>query len=383
MPFKAKIETPLHGVISDLVTPIRGWVSGPRQPQEISIALDDRTIPVSTEDRPDVRRALPGNAGTGFRARLDFRSLPSRASKISLVVDGKKYLSFQIDRKLIEKKYAEWITIKIDKISKIIDRLKCPICGGELKRSDIDHLNCLNCHNYYKKSQTLIEMLPKTLIKEFKLSETDNISAHPYPEQALKLFHTVRKSGGLILDIGSGDQSYIDSSIICTEIVPYAATDVLAVGQRLPFKDASFDAVYSNAVLEHVTDPFKCAEEMMRVLKPGGRIFCSVPFLQPEHGYPHHYYNMTQDGISNLFTRFGAVLDEQAVPDWGHPLIAAHWMISSYLKYLPENDRNKLNSISISDFLKLKRNRGESIFANLSNEGRRVLSCTNYAIFTK
>jgi hypothetical protein len=26
-----------------------------------------------------------------------------------------------------------------------------------------------------------------------------------------------------------------------------------------------------------------------------------VPFLQPLHGYPHHYYNMTGEGLRNLF----------------------------------------------------------------------------------
>jgi len=86
--------------------------------------------------------------------------------------------------------------------------------------------------------------------------------------------------------MGAGDQDHIEPSIICSEIVGYKSTDVLAVGQRLPFADASFDGVFSSAVLEHVTDPFACAEELMRVLKPSGRIFCSVPFLQPEHGYP-------------------------------------------------------------------------------------------------
>ena len=38
-----------------------------------------------------------------------------------------------------------------------------------------------------------------------------------------------------------------------------------------------------------------------RVVRPGGRIYVAVAFLQPYHGYPHHYYNMTLQGLEQLF----------------------------------------------------------------------------------
>ncbi len=41
--------------------------------------------------------------------------------------------------------------------------------------------------------------------------------------------------------------------------------------ERLPFKDASFDAVVSFDVLEHVQDKSAVLKELLRVLKPGGR----------------------------------------------------------------------------------------------------------------
>ncbi len=41
---------------------------------------------------------------------------------------------------------------------------------------------------------------------------------------------------------------------------------------RLDFADASFDAVHSERVLVHIVEPLRALREMVRVLRPGGRI---------------------------------------------------------------------------------------------------------------
>lgn len=50
---------------------------------------------------------------------------------------------------------------------------------------------------------------------------------------------------------------------------------VLGSGLALPFRDGSFEVTYSSNVLEHVPDPWKMLEEMVRVTRPGGLVFCS------------------------------------------------------------------------------------------------------------
>ncbi|HSQ39651.1 MAG TPA: methyltransferase domain-containing protein [Anaerolineales bacterium] len=50
-----------------------------------------------------------------------------------------------------------------------------------------------------------------------------------------------------------------------------------SVGETLPFADATFDVVFSHEVLEHVADDCRCAREMVRVTRPGGRIVIFVP----------------------------------------------------------------------------------------------------------
>jgi SAM-dependent methyltransferase len=63
---------------------------------------------------------------------------------------------------------------------------------------------------------------------------------------------------------------------------------IQGVGELLPFADNSFNFVFSNEVIEHVTDDRRYAAEMVRVTRPGGRIllFC-----------PNRWYPVEQHGI--------------------------------------------------------------------------------------
>jgi SAM-dependent methyltransferase len=193
------------------------------------------------------------------------------------------------------------------------------------------------------------DFLTDALRREAGIVDTDAVSEHNYDGYALKLIDEC--SDGLVLDCGAGRRPVYYSNVVNFEIVDYPSTDVLGVGEELPFKDGSFDAVISVSVLEHVRDPFRCAAEIVRVLKPGGRLLCCVPFLQPLHGYPHHYYNMTGQGLRALFDRH-LQIDDHRVIDTGLPIWALGWIVKSWADGLSGEVKDEFLSMPLRELLK-------------------------------
>lgn len=174
------------------------------------------------------------------------------------------------------------------------------------------------------------------------------ISDWEYDHKARKLLKEFPH--GWILDCGAGWRKRYYRYVINLEILPFPSTDVLASGEALPFRDNTFDAVLSSSVLEHVRDPFQCASELARVLKPGGALFCSVPFLQPFHGYPGHYYNMTSEGVKNLF-QDTLEIEEQSVYGSLRPISSLCWILRSWAEGLGGKTREDFLNMKVSDFL--------------------------------
>ncbi|MEO8695225.1 MAG: methyltransferase domain-containing protein [Acidimicrobiales bacterium] len=127
---------------------------------------------------------------------------------------------------------------------------------------------------------------------------------------------------GLLLDNGGGDRRLGDERVINLEYLPYELPDLLADGLNLPFADDTFDAVFSQAVLEHVPDPQRAVDEMHRVLRPGGEIFIEAAYMQPLHAVPSHYFNVTPFGLDYLCRNF-----DKVESDWSAgPYFTLEWL---------------------------------------------------------
>lgn len=71
-------------------------------------------------------------------------------------------------------------------------------------------------------------------------------------------------------------------------------SSVRGSGMDLPFADGAFDITYSSNVAEHVPEPWRMADEMLRVTRPGGLMVFSYtcwlgPFGGHETGLWQHY----------------------------------------------------------------------------------------------
>jgi SAM-dependent methyltransferase len=73
---------------------------------------------------------------------------------------------------------------------------------------------------------------------------------------------------------------------------------------RMPFKGECADVIICTEVLEHLETPAACADEIYRLLRPGGTAFISVPFIYPIHADPHDFQRFTADGLRILFHKF-------------------------------------------------------------------------------
>lgn len=196
--------------------------------------------------------------------------------------------------------------------------------------------------------EDFLDFLTAELREQFNIVGTAAVSSNGYDPDVLALIE--KHKDGLVLDCGAGSRDLYFQNVVNFEIAVYPSTDVRGVGEALPFHDNSFDALISMAVLEHVKDPWRCAQEIIRVLKPGGDLICCVPFLQPMHGYPHHYYNMTEQGLRNLFSP-GIDIARHEVAAGTLPIWTLNWILSSWAKGLDEKTREEFMSLSVADLM--------------------------------
>lgn len=106
----------------------------------------------------------------------------------------------------------------------------------------------------------------------------------------------------LALNIGSHRTR--TEKILNLDIVHNEKVDIVADATYMPFIDNSFDLIINIAVMEHTQLPHVIAAECYRVLKPGGKIYCAIPFFQMYHPDPIDIQRYTITGIANLFKEF-------------------------------------------------------------------------------
>jgi SAM-dependent methyltransferase len=188
----------------------------------------------------------------------------------------------------------------------------CPVCRNSLGSAQQFAHRCVTCEFEVNTIHGVPVLREKP--EESKIDQTDEPGAReldvrnsanepiPFIEEALG-------SGGLVLEIGAGIERCTNPNLIKTDGFVYdPALDYVVDAHCLPFEENTFDYAYSLAVFEHLHSPWVAADEIHRVLKPGGKVYTLVGFQQHLHGYPHHYFNVAIPGARRLFKNFENVI---------------------------------------------------------------------------
>lgn len=88
--------------------------------------------------------------------------------------------------------------------------------------------------------------------------------------------------------------------------------DVFYDGKTIPFPDQSFDSVFSSEVFEHIFNLDEILTEIHRVLKPGGKMLITLPFVWDEHEIPYDFARYTSFGIVHILQQKGFIILHQA-----------------------------------------------------------------------
>ena len=115
-------------------------------------------------------------------------------------------------------------------------------------------------------------------------------------------FLKTHRSCGKTLNIGCANLRYTSyfPYMVALDIDKTKEPDIAGDTHYLPLIDESFDVVLCTEVLEHLKEPQKAIDDMRRVLKKGGKLILTTPFIFPLHDTPSDYFRYTKYGLRYL-----------------------------------------------------------------------------------
>lgn len=170
----------------------------------------------------------------------------------------------------------------------------------------------------------------------------------------LTKFHDT-KEWEIAINLSAGNTINKPDNVVEVDVVRSSFTDVLCdTNERLPFRDNCFDVAVSLNAFEHYKYPQFVADEIYRILKPGGRILIQTAFIAPLHLEPYHYFNATKHGVDHWFRRFS---DRNIGIPWNYnPLLSVSWIAADIMWHarnlFPDNALRKLESLTMGDLYK-------------------------------
>lgn len=146
----------------------------------------------------------------------------------------------------------------------------------------------------------------------------------------------LQRGDDVVLEIGAGNgflrpvvkAELPDALYVGGDIAPTERTDVVLDAGMLPIASQSVDVVLAVEVLEHLPDPRALLSEASRVLRPGGRLILTVPFMFGVHDFVD-YQRFTPLGFQRMAEGSGFSLAETRLR--GGTFVAATGLVRTLL----------------------------------------------------
>jgi len=91
--------------------------------------------------------------------------------------------------------------------------------------------------------------------------------------------------------------------LIVANLDPGTGPDLVCDAAAVALRDATVDVVVCSELLEHLADPDSALAEIARVLRPGGVLILSTPFLYRLHGDPQDFQRLTDVRLRAMLDR--------------------------------------------------------------------------------
>ena len=118
------------------------------------------------------------------------------------------------------------------------------------------------------------------------------------------------KYDSTLLDIGAGGSPFAKLfepfKTYKVDFRPYKGIDFLTdLNKPIPVFDGTFDGILMSNLLEHIPEPLALLQESHRILKQGGVLLVTVPFLIKVHQAPYDFLRYTEFMLKRLFSNAG------------------------------------------------------------------------------
>lgn len=114
----------------------------------------------------------------------------------------------------------------------------------------------------------------------------------------------------IIVDVGAGLCPFYDLfsqfKLVSIDFSPYPDVDIVAdITESIPLNDGVCDIVILSNTLEHLKNPMTTLRECHRILKKGGLIIGTVPFLLQVHQEPYDFHRYTNFMLEYMLAQCG------------------------------------------------------------------------------